>query len=615
LNIFKEVENMSKFYCDVCKVYIYDESRGDKKQGISKNTKLEDFPDNWKCPICGANASHMKLVIDDDSDDFLKNDVNIEKKTISELMIQQMVDFGVDTVFGMVGHSNLGIADALRKQEEKGKLRYVGIRHESAGAFAASAYGKLTGKPAACLSIAGPGATNLITGLFDAKLDHSPVLALVGQVPAFNFSKEAFQESDLKLTFDSVSCFNHIVYNNSDYNELMINAIKNSILKKGVSSLIFPDDTQLFKTKVEIKKNVIEKRISDNIFVSSNDKIKKVVSLISSSKKPMIIVGFGARNAIDEIIIFAEKFNIPIATTLKAKGLIADDHKLACGVLGNSGNLVSIPTMDDSDLLIVVGSSFSQYTAINENKRIVQIDNNPLSLGKHSNVEVQVLGDSKEVFKVINKSIKKVNCINQIVDIKNRKNIWNKEKNRIMSIDNNNGLNSAYIMDAISKNCPKNSIVAIDVGNNTYSFGRYFSCLNKTTTLISGILGSIGFAYPACIGAYMAMPDKNLIAITGDGGFAQYMAEMMTAVKYNIPIKHILLNNSELGKISLEQRKENMPIWQTQLHNINFSKYAKNCGALGIRVKKKDDLDKALKELFEHDGPGMIEIISDPLLY
>jgi len=190
---------------------------------------------------------------------------------------------------------------------------------------------------------------------------------------------------------------------------------------------------------------------------------------------------------------------------------------------------------------------------------------------------------------------------------------WRTEKKKREKEERGKGINSASVFAAMTRQIPENAVIALDVGNNTYSFGRYFECLAQSV-LMSGYLGSIGYGYPAAIGAWAGAPDRPIVAVTGDGGFAQYMGEMTTAVKYGIPIKHILLNNNELGKISKEQLKEGREIWSTSLDNPDFSKYAENCGAMGIRIHDSSQLDESLRQIFKHDGPAMLEIITDPEL-
>lgn len=593
---------IAKYRCNICNSYNYDDSKGDFSLNIPLGMKPEDFPDGWQCPVCKANKTHLPLIEEERKQS--------NKSTVSEIMIETMINWGVDTVFGIVGHSNLGLADAIRKQEEKGNLKYIGVRHEGAASFAASAYGKLTGRPAACFSIAGPGATNMLTGLWDAKMDRAPILALLGQVNAQVLGRGFFQEIDLKSAYAAVSAWSQIVLKKSNHPELMTLAIKSAILERDVSSLIFPDEIQ-----TEIGSSVSsspKERITTLDITPSLNQLKDAITLLENAKRPVILVGYGAKNSMSEIITFAEKFNIPIITTFKAKGQISDSHPLACSNLGRSGTPMAVWAMDTSDLLLVLGASFSQHTEITPEKTIIQVDFDPQALAKFYKIKSQVLGEIGRTVNILNE---KVNMHNDDMrhQIKEQWNEWRKEKDKRSEKNNNNGLASAHIFKLLSKHAPSNAIIALDVGNNTYSFGRYFEC-KEQSVLLSGYLGSIGFGYPAAMGVAAANQSRPIIAITGDGGFGQYMAEVTTAVKYKMPIKHILLNNSELGKISLEQKNKDVPIWKTELHNPNFAKYAENCGALGIRVTTKDELEAALKKLFNYDGPGIVEIISDPFL-
>jgi thiamine pyrophosphate-dependent acetolactate synthase large subunit-like protein len=191
--------------------------------------------------------------------------------------------------------------------------------------------------------------------------------------------------------------------------------------------------------------------------------------------------------------------------------------------------------------------------------------------------------------------------------------IWRAEKASREVDDRGNGINSAAVFAAMNRQVPGDAVIAVDVGNHAYSFGRYFECAGSQRVLMSGYLGSIGFAYPAAIGAWAATDgERPIVAVTGDGGFAQYMAEVTTAVKHGMNITHVMLNNGQLGKISKEQRAGEWQVWQTHLHNPNFAAYAENCGALGIRVTEKADLDAAIAEALAHDGPAMVEVMSDP---
>jgi thiamine pyrophosphate-dependent acetolactate synthase large subunit-like protein len=339
--------------------------------------------------------------------------------------------------------------------------------------------------------------------------------------------------------------------------------------------------------------------------------LSQAVDLLKKAKRPVIVVGHGARFNMQKVIAFAEKFDIPVITTFKGKGLIPDSHPLACGVLGRSGTAVASWFMNEADLMVVFGASFSSHTGIAKKKTIIQVDFDPMQLGKFHSVNVPVWGEIGMAVDIFADQLKgKTKYSDQKAELAERWKIWRDEKQRRELDDLGKGLNSASIFASMNRLIPENAVIAVDVGNNTYSFGRYFEC-SAQAVLMSGYLGSIGFGFPAAMGAWAAAPDRPIIAVTGDGGFGQYMGELTTAVKYNMNITHILLNNNELGKITKEQKAGKFDVWETNLHNPDFSKYAEICGALGIRVTEKSQLDAAISQALAHDGPAMVEIMAD----
>ncbi|MFT6868073.1 MAG: pyruvate oxidase, partial [Cyclobacteriaceae bacterium] len=270
----------------------------------------------------------------------------------------------------------------------------------------------------------------------------------------------------------------------------------------------------------------------------------------------------------------------------------------------------------EADLLIVFGASFSNHTGITSKIPTIQVDFDRLALAKFHKIEVPVWGELGVTANIFINRIKNTSFHfdDRKPAIAERWDIWRQEKAKRLLEDNNSGVSSVAIFEAMNKHIPSNAAISVDVGNNTYSFGRYFECQNQSIVM-SGYLGSIGFGYPGAIGLWAAVGDSRpIIAVTGDGGFGQYPMEVTTAVKYGMPIKHIMLNNHELGKISKEQRAVEFDVWQTSLVNPNFSEFVTSCGALGIRVEKKEDLDAAFERLMAHDGPGTLEIMTDARL-
>jgi pyruvate oxidase len=540
-------------------------------------------------------------------------------RTSSDVMVETLVNWGVRWVWGMVGHSNLGFADAMRRQEKEGALGYFGIRHEGAASFAASAYGKLTGRPAACFSIAGPGATNMLTGLWDAHVDRAPALALTGQVPTKLIGRGAFQEVDLAAAYGGVATYTAVPTKDTDFAEITSLACKHAIIERGVSHMVFADDVQVVEAP-DAKAGSPQGRVTPREIAPPRSALDDALAKIRGAERPVVIVGHGARFAMDSVIALAEALHAPVLTTFKGKGLISDDHPLGCGVLGRSGTPVASWLMNESDLLVVFGASFSNHTGITSYKPIVQVDYDPMMLGRFHSVTVPVWGEIGVTAKRLRKQLSSTKAVDQRPDVAERWRIWREEKKRRLDETDGGGVHSAAIFAALTSVAPEDAILAVDVGNNTYSFGRYFEC-KKQSVLMSGYLGSIGFGYPAAMGAWAATQEddprfsgRKVIAVTGDGGFAQYMGELTTAVKYGMDITHVLLNNGELGKISKEQRSADYDVWQTTLQNPSFAEYAELCGALGVRVTQSDQLEGALYEALAHDGPATVEILSDPLL-
>ncbi len=537
------------------------------------------------------------------------------ERTTTDVMAETMVNWGVKRVFGMVGHSNLGLSDAIRRRTNDNELDYIGVRHEGAAAFAASAYGKLTGKPAACLTIAGPGATNLMTGLWDAKVDRAPVLALTGQVQTQVFGPGAFQDIDLHAAFGAVARFSQPVLSTSNHAELMSLACKTALLEHDVSHLIFPDDIQTQPSAAAAGNP--DGRVGGHVVIPASDDLDRAATLINSAKRPIVIIGHGAVESRIAVIELAEKLGAPVLTTFKGKGLISDTHPNAAGVLGRSGTPVASWFMNEADLIIALGSSFANHTGIERSKPIIQVDFERMQLGKFHPVELPIWGEIGAFCEAVMPRLSLPKAADdQIKELVERWRIWRDEKTSRLQEERGQGIHSAAIFKHLSELCPDDAIIAADVGNNTYSFGRYFETKGQRV-LMSGYLGSIGFGFPAAMGAWAATQDfdeykgRKVISISGDGGFGQYPMDFTTAVKYGMDITHILLNNSELGKISKEQRAGEWPVWETNLHNPSFAAFARLCGGHGTKVTATVAIEPALKAALAYDGPALVEIITD----
>lgn len=534
-------------------------------------------------------------------------------RTVGDVLVETLVACGIDTVFGMVGHSNLGIADAFRRAEERGDLSFIGIRHEGAAAFAAVGYAKLTGRPAACFAIAGPGSTNLLTGLYDAKVDRAPVIAISGQVPSSVMGRGAFQDLDLMAAFADVAAWQATVHAGSDVAELTTLAVKHAIVERGVAHLVIPDEVQVLP-RAGVAAGSLVGRVASFPSAPAPDAVAEAVERISAARRPLFVIGYGARDAAPAVLALAETVGAPVATTFKAKGAVSDRHPLAAGVIGRSGTPVASAMMNKADLLVVFGASFANHTGLATYVPTIQIDTDPLAIGRFHPIALGILGDAELTADTLRERVATGSPVDgHRGEVAQRWQRWRSDKATRVGDDHGRGVSSAAVFDALTRHAPADAVIAVDVGNHAYSFGRYFEC-DRHTVMMSGYLGSIGFGYAAAMGAAMAT-DRPVIAVTGDGGFGQYLAEVTTTVRFGLPVRHVLLDNGQLGKITKEQYAASYPAWKTGLTNPDFAEYARLCGATGLAVRTRAELEEAMATAMGPiDGPVMVHIHTDPEL-
>lgn len=581
---------MAKYRCTVCN-YVYDE----EKEGV----KFDELPDDWKCPVCNSPKSEFVLLTEK------VRELKEGESTVSDVLVEQMAEWGVEYVFGIPGTSSLGVVDAIRKN---GGIKYIQVRHEESAAFMASAYGKLTGHVATCLTVAGPGATNLATGLYDAKLDHSPVLAITGMVKRQLIGPGSFQEIDQHSFFKPITVFDEILVSEDQTISLTTLAMKHALTERGVAHIGIPNDVQKLphtEKIVSFDGSFPNKAISPPMFV-----IMKAAQAINQSERPVIIAGFGARGQGDNLLELAEKISAPIVTTFRGKGVIDEFNDLYVGSHGGIGSTSATRLVRSADLLIVIGSSFSDMTLIPE-KKTIQIDIDPMMIAKQYPVEVGLLGNSAEILPKLTDLVKENKKEDYLNEIKKLKKDWLKLLDG--EIDSTKTpIRPPYIVKVINDKIADDAVITLDVGENAWWVGRNFWMKKTQKMILSGYLASMGFALPAAIAAQLIYPDRQVVCLAGDGGFSMLMADFMTAIKYELPIKVFLFNNKELGMIRQEQLTEGYENWQTDLYSYDFAEYARSCGGIGINVEKPEELEAAVEEALSSDKPIIVDINTDP---
>ena len=524
-------------------------------------------------------------------------------KTVSEVIVEQLAAWGVEYVFGLPGTTCLGLVDAIRKQKN---VKFIKVRHEEAAALMASAYAKLTGKVGVCLTIAGPGATNLITGLYDAKMDRAPVLAITGQVKLQYIGPGSFQEFDQDVLFNSFCVFNKTINSKEQTIELVTLALKHALVERGVSHLAIPNDIQ--KELLEAVIEPMKGRIPDFRIVNA-ELVERAVHLIEEAERPVIIAGWGAKEQGDNLLKLAERIKAPIITTFRAKGVVPEDYELSLGVLGDVGAPMARKYVNAADLLLVFGSSYSEKTNI-PMKRTIQVDIDPMNLAKEFPIELNILGDCGVILEKLLQKVKRRENQSVLEDVRIEKEKWYAQLEKEADSEAS-PLRAPFIFNVLRETIDHDAIITIDVGDNGFWFGRNFM-MKQHTLLMSGYLATMGFGLPSAIAAKLAFPDTQVVCITGDGGFAQVMGDFLTAVENNLDIIVVILNNKELAMISVEQKVEGYPKFATELKNPGFADYAISCGGVGYNVKEPNELREALEKAKKAKRPAIVDVATDP---
>jgi len=583
---------LARYRCTVCN-YIYDE--------VKEGKKFSDLPKEWVCPVCGAPKSSFVLLAEQ-----VEEKKEKAEHTVSEVLINQIAEWGIQYVFGIPGTSTLGVVDAIRKTN--GKVKYIQVRHEQTAAFMASAYGKLTGHVAACLGISGPGATNLATGLYDARLDHAPVLALTGLVARQMIGPGSIQEIDQYAYFEPICVFNKILMSPDQTTMLATLAIKHALLDQGVSHIGIPNDVQKLPYEADILP--FEGRMPNLAYGQEEWLIEKAAKLVDQATRPVILAGFGARGQGSKLLKLAWKISAPIMTTFRAKGVVDEYESLNVGCHGDLGSTASAELMSKADLLIAVGSSFSDLTHVPK-KRTVQIDINPLMIARRYPVKAGLLGNSAVLIPKLTEKVQEKKNPDYVSEIARLKQAWLTQLEQEVDATSK-PIRPQYIMKVLNDKLADDAVISLDVGENCWWFGRNFRMHKSQKMVMSGTLATMGFGLPGALAAALVYPDRQIICLTGDGGLTMVLGDFLTALKYQLPIKVFVINNKRLGMIMQEQKVEGYPSWQTDLFDFSFADFAEDAGGVGMRVAEPADLEVAVDIALTADKPAIVDIETDP---
>lgn len=545
-------------------------------------------------------------------------------QTAADVLISTLVDdWGVRHIFGLPGDGINGIMEALR--ERQGDVQFVQVRHEEAAAFAACAYAKFTGGLGVCLATSGPGAIHLLNGLYDAKMDGASVLALTGQTYHDLIGTFYQQEVNLVQLFSDVAVYNHEVRSTAQLDALANEACKAALWRRGVAHISFPTDLQYEPAPERwIQRGKAANKPMGHVGatwtrplpVPPDAALESAAELLDSGSKVAIFVGSGALGAGREVLAASERLNAPIVHALLGKAVTSTDHPNQMGGIGLLGDRPGQLALEQCDTLLIVGTSmpYMNYYPTPGQARAVQVDIDPQRIGLRYPVEVGLPGDSRATLQALIPRLRENTAGAAWLDeLRGERADWRKVLERRADSESV-PMKPQRVARELNRQLPDKAILTGDSGTNTTYFARYLDIRPGMMASCSGNLATMAPGLPYAIGAQVAFPDRRAVAFVGDGGFSMLMAEMLTAVKYELPIVVCVLRNDYLGQIRWEQMAfVGNPEFGVKLHNPrSFAQWATNCGGLGIMVERPDGLEDAFRQAFANTrGPSLVECVVD----
>lgn len=539
----------------------------------------------------------------------------------AEAIVRSLEKEGVKHIFGITGGAIMEVYDVMY---QRGNIRHILMRHEQCAAHAAEGYARASGKVGVCMATSGPGATNLVTGIADAYMDSTPIVALTGQVPNYLIGNDAFQEADIIGITMPITKHNFQITDPDDIPEIIKAAFKIAKTRRPGPVLVdLPKDIQQRELKKKFKYPEDVELLGYKVVESGGHpvQLKEAAKAILNSERPVILAGGGViiSNAFSELLKFAEMLLIPVATTLMGKGAFPEDHPLALGMAGMHGRKAANLAITECDLLIAIGCRFSDRITgsiehFSPESKKIHIDIDPSEIGKNVKVDIPIVGDArlvlKNLIKIIESKLKK-----KVTETEWHKKIEEYKKEFAPFYDyDTKPIKQQRVMKEVNKLIDNKTIITTEVGQCQMWAAHYLTIRHPRTFISSGGLGTMGFGFPAAIGAKIAKPDYKVIDIASEGSFLMTGQDLATCVIENIPVVVVILNNGYLGMVKQ---------WQdlfygkrrayTYLGDIpNWEKYAKAFRAFGITVDSPDAIEDALKEAIDSGKPSVIDIHVDP---
>ncbi|MFF4230686.1 pyruvate dehydrogenase [Streptomyces sp. NPDC001820] len=531
------------------------------------------------------------------------------KQNVAEQFVDILVRAGVQRLYGVVGDSLNPVVDAIRRNSA---IDWVQVRHEEVAAFAAGAEAQITGKLAACAGSCGPGNLHLINGLYDAHRSMAPVLALASHIPSSEIGLGYFQETHPDQLFRECSHYSELISNPKQMPRLLQTAIQNAIGRGGVSVVSLPGD---IASQAAPEKSIEHALVTIRPSVRPGDgEIDKLVRMIDDADRVTLFCGSGTAGAHAEVMEFAERIKSPVGHALRGKEWIQYENPFDVGMSGLLGYGAAYEATHECDLLILLGTDFPYNAFLPDDVKIAQVDVRPEHLGRRSKLDLAVWGDVRETLRCITPRVR-AKSDRGFLDRMLKKHADALEgviKAYTRKVEKHVPIHPEYVASVLDELADDDAVFTVDTGMCNVWAARYLSPNGRRRIIGSFSHGSMANALPQAIGAQFIDRNRQVVSMSGDGGFTMLMGDFLTLIQYDLPVKIVLFNNSSLGMVELEMLVSGLPSYGTANRNPDFAAVARAAGAYGVRVEKPKQLAGALKDAFRHKGPALVDVVTDP---
>jgi pyruvate dehydrogenase (quinone) len=527
------------------------------------------------------------------------------KKNLAELLVDTLLAAGVKRVYGLAGDSLNGITEAIRTHES---IKWIHVRHEETAAFAAGAEAHLTGSLAVCAGSCGPGNLHLINGLYDANRSRVPVLAIAAHIPSYEIGSRYFQETHPESIFRECSHYCELVSQAEQMPRVLEIAIQTALAKRGVAVVVLPGDVAL-REAINSKPRLHFPEMSTTIR-PSDEEIAKTAGILNESRKVTIFGGAGCAGAHTELIELAGKLKAPIVHALRGKEFIEYDNPFDVGMTGLLGFSSGYRAMMDCDTLLMLGTDFPYQQFYPEKATTIQVDIRGEQIGRRTKVDLGVVGDVKTTLRALLPNLtEKTDEQHLSASIEHYQKTRKELDDLAVGETGEKSIHPQYVAKVINELAAEDAIFACDVGTPTIWAARYLAMNGKRRLLGSFSHGSMANALPQAIGAQLVYPDRQVITLSGDGGLAMLMGDLLSLRQLDLPVKLIVFDNSALGFVELEMKAAGILDFATELHNPDFAKMAEAAGVLGLKANVPEEVRPMLAQALSHPGPALVEVV------